>query len=206
LELVNFLAKKKIKVLVIACNSISANSLNLIKKKIKIPVIDVVNPTADFINENIPIHRDKKILIIGTKATIKSQIYLKKIKNIFLKQQACPLLVPITEENLINDQIVDYMINKYLKKYKFDYLVLGCTHFPLLINKFKNNFKKAKIISSGDSMAMELKKVLSNKNINSNLKNPKHEFYLTDISEETVQVAKNFLGKPLPARLKKAIL
>jgi glutamate racemase len=206
LELVDFLVKKKIKALVIACNSISANSLSLIKKNISIPIIDVINPTADFINNNIPTCRDKKILIIGTKATVKSKIYLKKIKSNFLKQQACPLLVPIAEENLINDQVAEYMIKKYLSSFEFDCLVLGCTHYPLFINKFKKIFKNTKIISSGEPMAKALEKILIDKKITSNLKNPKHEFYLTDISKETVAVAKNFLGKPLPAKLKKAIL
>jgi glutamate racemase len=93
LAIAKFLETKNIKILVVACNSASAAALKILKKQIKIPVIDVIAPGVE---EALKATKNCRIAVIGTKATIKSKAYLKKIKSLNKKvkvyQKPCPLL------------------------------------------------------------------------------------------------------------------
>src|ERR1035437_9628398 len=103
LELAKFLLKQKVKVLVVACNTISATSLLEIKKLSAVPVIGVIDATVQEVLEDT---KTRTIGVIGTRATINSKAYEKSIKEINIKvkiiSQACPLFVPLAEEGFIN--------------------------------------------------------------------------------------------------------
>lgn len=144
LELTKFLLKQKVKCLVVACNSISANALEDIKKISPVPVFDVISP----------IKIDGETVVIATKATINSGKYKCKGK-------ACSLFVPIVEEGLADSEIALLAAKKYLNDIDSKTLVLGCTHFPIMRKTIEKVVgKNVKIIDPAEVLARELKNKL----------------------------------------------
>jgi glutamate racemase len=159
LEMADFLVGKGIKLLVVACNTASAFALNAIKERFDIPVVGVIGPGA---KKAIEATRSKKIGIIGTEGTIKSNSYVHAINALYgnrpvvvkehgvihfdryfeinlddltIFTKACPLFVPLAEEGWVSNDVTVLTAEHYLeglKKEPIDTLVLGCTHYPLL--------------------------------------------------------------------------
>lgn len=124
-NLIDFLEKKNVDLIIIACGTLSSNVIPFLKTNTKI--IDVVRPTIKYINENIK----KKVTVFATDATIKSHIFRDNLKY-ECTEVACPLFVPMIENDDIDvSKIVSMVPND-------DIIVLGCTHFPL-IEKYLNN-------------------------------------------------------------------
>ena len=161
LEALEFLKNFEINFLITACNSVSSCALPDLKRESNFEVVGVIDAGIKAVQKIAKV--DDNILIIGTKTTIKSNLYqigLKKLgyKNIIAIPT--PLLVPIVEEEIFEEKIIfdifEYYF-KHLKKIDIDIVVLGCTHFPLLSKYLKNYFKNAKLIHSGDSIVELLK-------------------------------------------------
>ncbi len=112
-EIINFLLSKDVDLIIVACNSVSATVLDEIKKDYDIDIIGVINPTIEYVLKN----NYHNIGVIGTKATINSNIYDKKLKNVKVINKACPLFVPIIEENINENNILDNTINFYLSDF-----------------------------------------------------------------------------------------
>ncbi len=211
IQLASFLLKRNVKLLVVACNTISSTSLTSIKSISPVPVIGVIRPT---VNQGIKITKTNHIGIIGTNATINSKTYIKEIHSFNLKikvsQQACPLFVPIVEEGLFNHPVAKLMAKEYLKIFTqktIDTLILGCTHYPLLKTAIKKALpSKSRIIESGPPTANKIKKTLQEKKLLNIKGHPKHEFYLTDLSKNTNKTIKNIFGKNLPNKLQQLTL
>jgi glutamate racemase len=136
IENADFLTSKAIKLLVIACNTSSSVSLPVLSKSFSVPVIGVIEPGA---RAAVDRSKTKKISVIGTETTIRSDSYKKAIKSIDNSADvisiACPLFVPLVEEGWLNGKIVALTAEKYLspiKDYGVDVLVLGCTHYPMI--------------------------------------------------------------------------
>src|SRR5216117_3024982 len=136
LELAQILMKKNSKALVVACNTVSSVALPLLTKKFSVPVIGVIEPGA---RAALQATRNRHIGVIGTRATIRSGAYEKTLRaaasNVRVSSRACPLLVPLIEEGLLEDDVTDQLILRYLQPLVadgIDTLVLGCTHYPLL--------------------------------------------------------------------------
>ena len=136
LELAHMLMQKNAKALVVACNTVSSVALPLLTKKFPVPVIGVIEPGA---RAALKATRNHHIGVIGTRATIRSGAYENALRatdnNVRVSSHACPLLVPLIEEGLLDDEITDQVIIRYLEPLladEVDTLVLGCTHYPLL--------------------------------------------------------------------------
>ena len=129
LKMLKFFENLKVDLIIIACGTISSNCYNYLKKISKIPIMDIISPTIDYLKEK----EFKKILLLGTKRTISSHIFKKKIGNII--ELATPELVPMIESNVIKNDIIKNYLDSY---YDIEALVLGCTHYPLLKNNFLN--------------------------------------------------------------------
>src|SRR5213079_1289741 len=136
MELAEMLMRKNAKVLVVACNTVSSVALPLLIKKFSVPVIGVIEPGA---RAALQATRNQHIGVSGTRATIRSGAYEKTLRaadnNGRVSSRACPLLVPLIEEGLLDDDVTDRMIVRYLEPLlaaRNDTLVLGCTHYPLL--------------------------------------------------------------------------
>src|SRR5574344_1758995 len=116
MQIANFLLEKNIKILVIACNTATSFSLKTLTENLSIPVIGVINPGSEAAYK---ISKTKKIGVIGTKGTIKSNAYEKALHNIdeSLKvfSKACPLFVPLVEENWIDKKETYSIAQEYLK-------------------------------------------------------------------------------------------
>lgn len=209
LELVNFLLKKKVKFLVVACNTISATCLDEIIKISPVPVLGVIEPT---IAAAVKKTKQNKIGVIGTTGTISSKAYEQKIHKINSKikvlSQACPLFVPLAEDGISN-QATKLIADGYLKQLKnkgIDTLILGCTHYPVLQKIIQESIgKKVQLIDSAKPTAEKLKQLLEEKNLLS-VGKTKYEFYVTDAPDRVLKVAGSFFGQVLNGRLKQVSL
>lgn len=188
LQCSNFLKSKNIKILIIACNTVSAVALDLIKEKLPIYTIGVIVAGSKSANK---LTKNKKIAVIGTNATISNGAYEKCIKkenkDVVVFSKACPLFVPIAEEGLSDSKIAFETASYYLKELlekDIDTLVMGCTHYPILENTLKKVLKeKLTLVNPAKETAKEGKKYLTEKNMLSKEK-AKYTFYVTDDEEK----------------------
>lgn len=185
-QIVRFLRTKNVKAIVFACNTASALALEDMRDEIDIPVIGVVRPGAKMA---ATMSKTKSVGIIGTDGTIKSGIYTDYIRrldpSITVVGKACPLFVPLVEEGLLEDRITDDMVDRYLselKPYNVDALVLGCTHYPLLMNPIKRYMGEGvTLVNPAYETAKGLKEILSEKGmLNDKEHNSTYEFYVSD--------------------------
>ena len=127
-NIITFFEQEKVDIIIIACGTMSSNCYREIKKMTSIPVVDIITPTIEYLKTK----KAKKILLFGTIRTIESHIFSNHINNII--EVATPEFVPMIEEKNIKTDL----IKKYLEKYlDIDILVLGCTHYPLLMKEFQ---------------------------------------------------------------------
>ena len=133
-KVVDFLIEKKVDMIVIACGTISSNLSNYLKEKYKIKIIDIISPVINYLNNS----NYEKIGVIATIATTNSKIFSKNInKNI--EEVACPMFVPLIENNNLNE--LEKCFDNYLNDLKDrDLIVLGCTHYPIIKDKISNYF------------------------------------------------------------------
>ncbi len=202
IQIINFLLKKDVKLIVVACNTVSSNSIPILKKLFPIPIIGVIEPG---VNLAVSLTKNKKIGVIGTPATIKSHKYksflLKKNKNIKVFEKACPLFVPLVEEGWLNSPITYEVIKTYLsdiKKENIDTLILGCTHYPLLAPLIQKYLPKVSLINSGYSIALKIKDILKKNNLYSSKKKKiKDEYYVSDLTPNFLKIAEMILNKKI---------
>ena len=202
LESALFLLTKGIKLLAIACNTSSALALNLLQKKFPIPVIGVIDPCA---KEVIRSTRNKRVGVIGTKATVRSNAYEKSIRaldpTIEVFSKACPLFVPIAEEGLENDEIARLTAKKYLSEFKqfdIDTLVMGCTHYPILEKAIRSAVgRKITIVNAGRETAKEIKDTLVRRDIINKNGKGGCEYFVTDSPESFTEIGNRILEEPL---------
>jgi glutamate racemase len=136
LEILRFLKRHDVKMVVVACNTASSFSLPAIKKACSVPVTGVIGPG---VREAVGLTRSGRIGVIGTTSTIQSCSYGRELARHGAKYrlfaQGCPLFVPLVENGFIDDPITYEIAGRYLKDMRavgIDTLILGCTHYPLL--------------------------------------------------------------------------
>jgi len=196
-NIVNFLISKGADMIIVACHSASSVALDYLQKSHSIPIIGVIEPS---IISAVDKTKQNAICVIGTTTTILSKTYYKKIKkinnNMRVEEISCPLFVPLVEEGLEDTDIAELTTKFYLESInhsKIDTLILGCTHYPILINTIKKIINKnISIINTGESISREIKKLIpdafrSNKFINNN------EYYVSDFPYRFHELATKFL-------------
>ena len=136
LEISGLLLAEGAKVIVVACNTASALAVPRLQETLRVPVLGVINPGAA---AAAAATRNGRVGIIGTKATVRSGAYERALHRlapaVATHAHACPLLVPLIEEGLLEDPLTDQHIVRYLQPVLaagVDTLILGCTHYPLL--------------------------------------------------------------------------
>lgn len=199
IKICDMLLQQHCKVILIACHSASSAAYDLAKEYVasKAKVINVIEPTINHLREH---HAGQKIGLIGTRQTVNSNIYLKKINdlnlNIELSALATPLLVPLIEEGYANNHALFEILESYLNHKELENinaLLLGCTHYPLLkpvIKKYYND--KVNLIDPADITAKALKGYLEQEALINTEPNPAHHFYFSDYSDSLVENAKFF--------------
>lgn len=187
-KITGWLLEKNAKIVVIACNTSSAWAADYLRQEYKnMPIFDMITLAAKDVAQTT---KNKKIGIIGTPGTIKSNAWTKELKKIdpTIKTylQACPLFVPMVEMGFTKGPVTEKVAREYLKKIKaskVDVLVLACTHYPLLLPVIKKIMgNKVKIINPAESTAKAIKKFLQgNPEIEKGIKKGgEHEFYFSD--------------------------
>ena len=189
IKIADVLLKKGCKVIVIACNSASSAAYELLKEYVRkeARVINVIDPMVAWVSKNLS---GKKIGLIGTKRTIQSGIYSKKIKEgmngISLHSLATPLLAPMIEEGYFNNKISHNIIEEYLRDEKLqgiDALILACTHYPLIRKEIEEYYQgKVQVLDSSEIVAQALKDYLVTENLQ-NTSPATHSFLVSDYTE-----------------------
>ncbi|MGZ5284735.1 MAG: glutamate racemase, partial [Kaistella sp.] len=208
-KITSFLLEKNCKAIVIACNSATANALKEVLELVaeKVPVIDVINPVA----EKVAYEIHNNVGVIATKATVNSGLYKKSIRkhNKFIKvdELATPLLVPAIEEGFKNHPITHSIIYNYLSNSKLkniETLILGCTHYPLLIDEIRQYYgNRVRVIDSPRIVANQLKMILEKHHLlHEKNPEPKYQFYLSDLTKNFEKISKKFFGKSIDLQLK----
>jgi len=186
-----FLIDQGADIIVIACNTASAVAYPGLKEKFSsLPIFEVISPAVKAAVEKT---KNKRVGVIGTRATINSGMYKKLIKaqdkEIKVFSQAAPLLVPLVEENWLKKPETKKILKKYLlplKQKQVDTLILGCTHYPFLKDIIKQKMgKNVELIDSASEVVKTVKKYLeSNPDIFDKVKSEKHKFYVSDLTPQ----------------------
>ncbi len=200
-QIVQFLIEKNVKAIVVACNTASAYAVPQLQQKFSLPILGVLQPGA---RTAVIKTKNKKIGIIGTEGTIRSQAYQQAIAQLDASVQvvagACPLFVPLVEEGWFDHKVAEDIANIYLKDLKqsgMDTLILGCTHYPLLKNILAKVLGEGvSLVDSAEATAIELKQLLIAREITA--KNTGQvQFYCSDAPEKFSTLAHRFLGYPI---------
>lgn len=204
LENAAFLLENKIKLLVVACNTASAYALDELQGLYDIPVVGVIEPGAD---RTVGMSKTGRIAVLGTRATIRSQAYreaiLKRAPTFEVISIACPLLVPLVEEQYILHPATKLIVQEYLKPLKgsgVDTILLGCTHYPLLREVIEEVLgADVIIVDSANSCAEKVIEVLAEKNLQSSSQESiDPRYFVSDDAKKFQQLGERFLGISIP--------
>jgi glutamate racemase len=188
--------------LVVACNTATALALDAITGGLKIPAVGVIEPGAQMAAQA---SRNKKVVVIGTEATVASHAYQKALRKLGIdsREKACPLLVPLVEEGWTEHSVTGEVARIYLDQAfagdfrDADVLLLGCTHYPLLKPVLQGLEPKVMIVDSADSTARAVAARLS---IRANGGGqPGMRFMATDSVDKFRRLGQGFLGREIPA-------
>ena len=195
-----FLLKRGIKILVVACNTASAWALDDVIAESPVPVVGVVEPGCRAAVKASDKNKDRPIGIVGTSATIRSNAYPKGIHHFLPDNEVisrqCPMFVPLVEEGWINTSITKMIIEEYLSEMngKIGTLVLGCTHYPLLKPAIQDYLgPEVEIICSSEATAEVVKDELAARNLLRSQPGEIDKYYLTDHSETFQRIMQIFM-------------
>lgn len=198
IKICDLLIKQQCKLILIACNSASAAAYELVREYVgsKAKVLNVIDPTVTYIGHTYP---GKTIGLIGTKQTVNSNVYKKKIDelgaNITLKSLATPLLADMVEEGFFNDSISESVIHAYLSNAELngiEGLILGCTHYPLIKKQIEQFYEgKVDVLDASQIVAAHVKAFLEQHDLAAEKLIGDHEFYVSDFTrsfEESTRI------------------
>ena len=202
-QITEFLLQEKVKVLIVACNTMAAVAYGAIKDLSSVPTLDVVDAGA---RSAVAETHNKYVGVIGTPATINSNAYVKAIKEydpeITVFSQPCPLFVPLVEEGWLDHQVTRLTAQEYLRPVvaqNIDTLVLGCTHYPLLKPLLREVLgDQITLVDSARTIARETEELLRKNSVqNIQEKPPEYRFYVTDVPLRFKEIGEHFLGTTL---------
>jgi glutamate racemase len=200
---VGVLTARDVKMVVIACNTVSAVALDVVQKRAGVPVVGVILPGAE---AAVRASVRKRVGIIGTRATVSSNAYTNAVRQIDPTVQVvareCPLFVPLAEEGWTDHRATELVAKEYLFPLtleKIDTLVLGCTHYPVLRGAIVRAVgESVTLVDSGEATAAEVERLLDA----SGMRNPsthgaRLEFFVSDIPAKFAEVGERFLGRTM---------
>jgi glutamate racemase len=196
IEAVEFFKNFDLDMIIVACNTVSAYALEEMRESAECPVIGVVEAGVLACKNSLE-DKSSNILILGTKATVKSGAYeigLKKLGFKNLSAKATGLFVPLVEEDIFSGEIIDATFRHYFSEIKQapDALILGCTHFPLLEDVLQKYFgKSTKLIHSGEAIVEHLEEQFK---FDKNHPDTSLKFFASENPEALKKVAHNWLG------------
>ncbi len=207
-QIVRFLKTKDVKAIIAACNTVSSNSLDDLRKDLDVPIIGVVEPGVKSV---IGTTKNKKVGIIATEATIRSGMYSSLIhkadSSIEVFSKPCPLFVPLVEEGWHDNEVAKLTAEIYLDELiccGIDTLLLGCTHYPLLKPCIGGIIGPSiKIVDPAKNTAESIKEILTaNDMLNDGTKEKTNVFYLSDITDKFERICMKTLKRTYtPAKI-----
>lgn len=199
IKIADILLKKGCKVIVIACNSASSASYELLKEYVRTDthIINVIDPMVDLVAQNFA---GKTVGLIGTRRTVQSGVYARKIqeadKDITLHSLATPLLAPMIEEGFFNNQISHEIIAQYLSDPALagiEALILACTHYPLIKKEISAYYEGTMpILDSSEVVAQALQRYLKEHGLLNTPHSARHHFLVSDYTESFESSARMF--------------
>ena len=192
-----------VKLVIVACNTVSAVALDVVQKIAQVPVLGVIIPGAE---AAVKATKKKRIGIVGTVGTIMSNAYVHAIRQLDPHAeafgQACPLFVPLAEEGWTSHAATELIAKEYLFPLtleKIDTLVLGCTHYPLLRDVIdKVLHRSVTLIDSGEATALAAVQLLEDTGMRNPSKlRPNVQFFVSDVPHRFSEVGERFLGQKL---------
>jgi glutamate racemase len=208
LEAARFLEREGMEMLVVACNTATALALPNIRERVKVPVEGVVEPGAECA---AAVSQRRKVVVIGTEATIASHAYLKALqaRGISVCEKACPLLVPLIEEGWIEHPVTQQVAHVYLDEFFHNFetgpdtLLLGCTHYPLIKPILRSVAPwRVEIVDSAESTANRVAEQLRIAPAHPDRERehggaPRMRFFATDSVAKFRRLGERFLGHPV---------
>lgn len=199
-----FLMDKGIKLLVVACNTASAFALERLRQIFNIPVIGVIEPGAE---KAAAVTRHQRIAILGTKGTIQSGAYQTAIRqrlpDAALFPIACPLFVPLVEENFLHHPAAQLVVKEYLRclqDQQIDTILLGCTHYPLLKTLIEEELgPDIAIVDSASTCAEKVAAILDDYQIASSSSDVSYQYYVSDDPNKFSEQGHRLFGHQLPS-------
>lgn len=198
-QIVDYLAAKDVKMIIIACNTVTAMALPMLRERHpEIPILGVVEPTAKRVAED----GCRSVGIIGTKVTIKSNVYPDTIHSFDPQVKtfslACPAFVPLVEEGIIDNEIMDLTIRYYMDDFvaenDFDRLILGCTHYPLIAHRMHSIYPKLEFYSSSREVILEAESLLKERDQLAVENQMVDRYYASDLSDNFLRMTDMLIG------------
>lgn len=190
-QVADFLVSQGVKILVIACNTISALCTETLRQRYPhIPVVDIITPTVSHVLQNQ--ENTNNIGVIATKATIKSGMYHKLLRGGGFQGEihstACPLFVPLIESGFRDGVVVESVVAHYLDRFvaerNLDSLILGCTHYPFIESSIRKLYPELQIINPSQIITEQVCKILREQDLAAAPDHRvSHTFYASDLSE-----------------------
>ncbi|MDX8046603.1 glutamate racemase [Gracilibacillus sp. S3-1-1] len=203
-EMVYFLLERNIKMLVVACNTATAFTLDELREKLEIPVVGVIQPGARAAITN---SHTAEIGVIGTEGTISSGAYVDTLKQINTAIEvydlACPRFVPLVEKGIVSGEEAYQAVNETLQPLKqfneMDTLILGCTHYPMIKELIQEAMGgNVTVISSGEETAREVSTILEYQDkLYQGNESPEYQFYATGDVEVFRRIASQWLNRAI---------
>ncbi|MDR2295263.1 MAG: glutamate racemase [Clostridiales Family XIII bacterium] len=194
-EISDFLIENGVKMIVIACNTVSSVCIeDLRERHPKTPILGIIEPAARATAALCG--PEDRIGVIGTKATIRSNAYrdeiLRRNGALDIAQTACPALVPLIEEGIVEHEIMDLSIRYYLDGFlsynNIDTLVLGCTHYPLIRRNIQKLYPALRIVDPSREILQSIRETLTRADMLAADASAEHTFYASDLSEGFVNM------------------
>jgi len=198
-----YLARRGIKMLVVACNTASALALPELRKALHIPVVGVIEPG---VRAAVAASRNKIIGVIATEATIRSRAYQDTLRELDPKVRAmgiaCPLFVPLVEEGWWSHPVTRKVAQEYLRPIQragADTLILGCTHYPLIKPVLRRVVGRGvELIDSASEVAKVVDELRQTRGLAARSRRGLLEFVVSDGPERFLSLARRFLGLAIP--------
>lgn len=203
LEAAGFLMHKNVKAIVVACNTVSSVAIPELRKRLNVPVIGMIEPGVAYAGR---VTSGKRIGVIGTRGTVGNKAYSQALKaampDAFVVEKACPLLVPLVEEGWVKHEVTKTIAREYLTELiqqDIDTLILGCTHYPVLLDVIRQIMGGGiALVDSGVAAADVVRSELNRIGLETNANSlGRTEFFVTDIPTTFREVAQIFLDQEI---------
>lgn len=200
-QIAEFLLARQVKMLIIACNTMAAVAVEVVRRLSPVPVLDVIDAGARLA---VQVSAMKAVGVIGTPTTINSNAYARSMHaldaRVRVYSQACPLFVPLVEEGWLDHEVTRLTAREYLKPVfveNIDTLVLGCTHYPLLKPLLHDVAgPRIQLVDSATTVAEQAAQVLQERQLSNPQRGmPHYQCYVTDIPLRFQTIGSRFLGR-----------